>query len=1397
MPEEALLLTQAIDSVMRQLGKKAAKAVLEKVFPKKDETFKKAATRAIVKIDKQYNGELFGGNMVESLTKAEGLELLEKFLIPFEQPTEEDFGKVVHLENLPPDFFMVLRSALLTELFETPATRKTLIEVFHVIQQDNLQGAVSDLGSRQKEGFGEVLQILKKIESASQTIKPSRKNYADPGEYIPRGLYPIADENKSYIQATHALTALAATEKKILVLSMAGMGKSFELKKLAHHFDSVDQTLFPVFIELNTYTNQDIDVLLEWECKGWQEIPADELLIIFDGLDEVHTDFFEIFISKLLAFSTARSQSHIVVSCRDNFLNPTFSPTAANGFSIFRLKELSYWDVRAHVKRILGKERGEKFLSQIQSLNLTEIVTSPFFLIFLLQAFERESKLPVSKIDLFEKLIDYRIEKDKERFARSGMKLDKRMMFIRDQITRLALVMETAGRNYLSSDEFETLIPGYDNHRELIEHTFLFDRAKTSTWQFEHNNFQEYLAAKVLANKPLEKVKALIALPPDQRIIKPTWVNTLSFLFIMKANTADFDGLLRWLIDADRELLLRFEKGRVDLSIREDIFLNILDDYQSKGIVTRSEKFDVTDLAKFVSESRKIIELLLGRLRGSRSRLLIGEITRMLPHFEFIGEYRNEFQPALEEIIMSDETPTDACYYALAALSKLEWRGKKSFEFILPRLSFESQYERAGIFSYLAESGFQDDYVDLIVELASFDKGLQVYKNHPAPRSHARLHDESVTRERCFLSIASPAGIRRILIFFAEIQQNHTLDSFVRDVLSHGLLDKIGGLLRAGNKYLLDSVVYLFLKVTKYHQKEKGAIFIEFFDASQTRTEAARIIVSSSADDFFALGMIADEGVIEYVVDQYEQGKLSDQQIFSIRNTLQYLADKKLHDLFYKKVNALSGNKFLYLDTPTVNWKEVRQRKLKKDLDLLMDRNEFVSRIRQIFELEGKDSIAKEDLWDHTKKHVSQENYFDNNIAIDVLRHERSTPLEKTAAIEYYMDDVKWEWFQINKLIQYDSLDTNTLTQREIDFVKAWCDKSLVAANFSTAIDADYYRWLEIFLAYWIRRFDFKYPDRVYLDLLWVDSNCLIRKTGDDQRENMKSTSLGDWVVSKVGLSKVSEQILQNFKAGIKNSSVLTHHISLCARHGITSVLPLIEVALNTAHMETYDLLGGYEDFLTMGGKLSIVEDALANNSSFDHHDRARLIEMLIKHSSKWIKSFLKDGLQTTDDETRKSYAKFLMEMGQIEGLEYYRNWVEKHHRFDDFVGSKHFLAVSASLALPVLIDMVEIYLKPNFDRDHLHAQDQDLLETICKIASQNEGQYRLVKEKFEKFIKDYDGKILYYYSRHLDQSYYSSLTSSLTITEIASQVDILLKAGIVKQQSSFGHGKLSTQKPF
>ena len=436
-----------------------------------------------------------------------------------------------------------------------------------------------------------------------QRLKFLVEEYDKPQIYIPRKIIRVIDYNSSnffYIRDEFQVTLFESILKynKIVLLAGGGEGKSREIEFLAWYCSTNnDYEIYPIKVSLKSYVGGNIETIFP---ENWEHIPEDQALLTLDGLDEVESPFFKSAIKSIRNFSEKHIKIKILTTCRTNFyvLPKENDSGLMEGFEPFYLLPLEYEDIRNFASSSL-MNKSEEFLKQVYENRLGEIIKIPFYLINLVEYYRSKLTLPKNIITLLDWFIEKRISTDIEHF-KAIYDLDKKIKNIFLVLEKIALSMETLGRNYSSEDEIDKILPDV-GEKELLNHVGIINN-RLGKWEFEHNIFQEYLAAKLLSNYNLDIIKKFISFPPEHNKIIPSWVNTLSFLSSLYKN----DDLVNWLLESQPELLVKFEKDRIIKELRIKITKEIFNYYKSRKIWIDWNKFNLKELGKFSSDDESI-----------------------------------------------------------------------------------------------------------------------------------------------------------------------------------------------------------------------------------------------------------------------------------------------------------------------------------------------------------------------------------------------------------------------------------------------------------------------------------------------------------------------------------------------------------------------------------------------------------------------------------------------------------------------------------------------------------------------------------------------------------------------------------------------------------------------
>lgn len=344
------------------------------------------------------------------------------------------------------------------------------------------------------ETINEFIDILTTVEDSKVFF--TRKKYEKPVNYLNRKVCP---KNKykpewGYLNLNRDnfdILELLDKENRIVIIGDAGVGKTIELKRVAAHFSEDNSKYFPVFIKLNKYVDQNIEDFLP---DNWEAIPENQLLLILDGLDEIESKNKRDAIRKIELFSEQHSVAAIIVSCRSNFYQSsgTNSLGTLKDFKEFILLPIDRLQIDSYINTNLAIQAND-FESNIQKNQLDDLLYIPFYLSELVKLYCSKNKFPNSKAELFENFISSRLDWDAEHY-RTTIELENERTLIIATLEKIALYAETLERNSITDDELKKLLPDA-NIRNLTKYCSLINKSEgeTNTWQFVHNNIQEYL----------------------------------------------------------------------------------------------------------------------------------------------------------------------------------------------------------------------------------------------------------------------------------------------------------------------------------------------------------------------------------------------------------------------------------------------------------------------------------------------------------------------------------------------------------------------------------------------------------------------------------------------------------------------------------------------------------------------------------------------------------------------------------------------------------------------------------------------------------------------------------------------------------------------------------------
>ena len=1008
---------------------------------------------------------------------------------------------------------------------------------------------IPDLKTDIQEGFESLNSKMDSIANRI-TVEPSTSHqtkfkqkikYEEVTSYLSRRVIQAKDADSIRLafikeELSVDLFNMVKKQKRIVLLANAGGGKTTQLKQLAFYYSKEDSVFYPFLISLNKYVNQTIAELLP---LYWNQIPHNELLIILDGLDEIESKNKNDAIRHIEFFSEQHPDVHIVISCRTNFyrVGTEYSSGKLEGFIPYILLGLGEKEIEEYVNNRLGKH-GKEFDRIISKNKIYSLLQIPFYLINLVDLFETNNTLPKSKSEIFDQLLASRIKHDVRKYRTTIASLDEKQKIILRTLERLALAMETLGRNYITEDEFDEIIAD-ESLRELVKHCTTWKRVEgpTSTWQFEHNNFQEYLAARTLARQELQVIKDFISFKPDHKKIIPSWINTLSFLVsILEKDNAKLNDIFSWIKEIEPELAIKFEPDKVSAATRLNILKGIFNDFKEKQVTIDRTKFEFAELARF-GQSEETIDFLLTEAEEAeaiKNQAILLSAIELLGYSDIPKYQRQRLEELLMRLAINSELEEYLQGRTLMTLANLGFNTQDIANQILPALQVSNKDDvRQGLYYLLYNSDYLDEYIDVFLQ------GVKTPGNHEVERSLVSGIEKATSEQ----------SVKKIIAYFMNNPEYLKKRHFFSEKAITAVTEN--ALAYSKNREIFALVTGLFIALVIARLEKEAKILIRFFDQTDTRLLAFQNIFEQRHNITFPppiLAILADSDCIRFFAQQYKGKNISDNEVWQFQA---YLGHKN-NDLslpFNKLINEVSGNKFVFQQSRDTNAEQEQRRQ--NDINLLFNKNAFLEEIRKVFNTEKKESLSEDDLINIETEQWENPRFSD--LALHTLYDIANAAQSRNATLEGTISLIKsWDWnlFTVSKLHEYfENNQGIVISQAQKDWIADWCYSNLHNVDFKTELikesNSTRASYLAIYLWYFLRKLNLRYPEDVLLDLLsfdWVENH---------------GVHGFQYIEERLSNVKIQARVLHNLNEGIEIDNVLSNHFDYCKRHKVTSGYPV------------------------------------------------------------------------------------------------------------------------------------------------------------------------------------------------------------------------------------------------
>ncbi|WP_069130087.1 NACHT domain-containing protein [Rhodohalobacter halophilus] len=1163
-------------------------------------------------------------------------------------------------------------------------------------------------------------------------------------------------------------------ESKIVLLGEAGSGKTTELKKLAIDLNDEDSSFFPIYQQLTNYTPE--IGLEDFLPEYWKEIPEDLLVIIWDGLDEIPPEEFNKVVRQINSFSERYSEIRIVISCRTNFYelpNNTSQGTLPDYESYF-INDFDIDDVKRFYKTSFEEKEVDDFIANIFENDLGDLIVNPFFVMVLADVYSKNKTLSLSQADLFQQFLFQRMEFDEEHFKTTFEIRSKKQELI-ELLEKVALGMETLAQNYIQEEDLLTLVNSKEYKMLQFGSSFTKRKGDDRVWKFEHNNIQEYLAARVLSKLEYDKVIQFITFEPDHEKLIPSWLNTLSFLFsLLNSDENLFNQLLKWLLDNEEEVVVKFERDKIPTGTRNELFQGIFNHYKSHDVRINSNKFSDRELAKF-GQSSENLKFLISEIKDENSsRINKLNAIHLIGYYNFEDFGTEEISLTKDLLVAEVLSHIDDSYYIFNSIHALE-HGKLYDRDVIEKImdqfgKRENQYIRAAIYSLLIESGYVDNYVDYLVEGSKL-----LYKQDSNERGQTSLLDESWNLKNCFKSIKSYEGLTTL---YQEISKERYFDfGYDSEKILKAIIDNSIQLYKKDTRIFEKFLDWYVKQVNNFRWKWLKEQ-LRFFKETDTTVKAFQSLWESEDRDseaiVTALAHLATENSLKFVIKKYEKHDCTNRDIENLYQRM-YRVGNESYPVF-KELIKENTSISIEEPEPQFDYEKFRNEKRQKDFDLLFEEEGIERSVEQIFQKEEKNVLSEDDLFE-MRKIQNRYTEIDDIYPEPALRLLRSLSrkeknITQREALNWFEENHNVEWYKISLVYEYLSRDENLdVKEYQREWIKNWCDDKISEVDFKVAIrqkegEGVSSNYIAIYLWYFLRRFDFDYPEHVMLDMLSFDH---IEGHG----------WIGiNYITSKLDVEIIKKRVIQNLQDGIEVTQVLLNHIEYAVEHKLKEVYPIIfKEILNNQH-DDYDRRKMLNIYYEATKDISELKNLLAKADSLI---RWEIVEKLYQSEDfNYLKGYLIEFLSGEfEDEEKLKAAEFLVKMNSLEGLKYYSRWLIDNNPSEyDFTKTNCLNKLTDRRAIPYLLELLELSydIKVGFER--INSLKNNALDALTKIALEDKDNFSEVIERLRDFMEEHketkNVKFLLHTIERMEHQFYMNKAQSYSINQVKQKLKLI-----------------------
>ncbi|MCK9639633.1 MAG: SMEK domain-containing protein [Prolixibacteraceae bacterium] len=1208
----------------------------------------------------------------------------------------------------------------------------------NLLDLSNLYDVIfSDLGNSNLE---KIKNILYKIPH-----RPKKEDF----QFKPKYAYIKRTITNNQGETLH-LSETLGKENRLTLLGVGGLGKTTELNFIADTI-SKNPNNFCFKVRLINYSTS-FKLLLDARCKNWRNVPSGfSSFYLLDGFDEVDSNKMREVANDIKNFACDYPDFKILVSCRTNFnpfeiVNTDNLQKEKDQFCTCYLQEISESDIHEFIQNECNNP--DFFRTEIIQNNFFDVFKNPFYLSNAIEIFNSSQLIPKNKIDFFQKLFDQRIQFEKGKDKIVGANINE--YELEEGLKTLALTMQFAGTYKISNKDFHSVIRE-DKTKETIKRLF-FNR-DGEEWFFEHNNFQEFLAARKLSEHDWSVIKKIILLNNGK--LKPKWLNTFSFLVNLVRGDSE---LIKYFIRNDIDSLVKVEPHKVDRSIRNEIFVKIIDRHKKEESIIWRNVYSENDLFNFgeLETNGELVTFLLDEIRPYNSTTeVISNTISILAPLKQPDKFINEIKQLYFELLKRENIHK----YGISRIIIESFSKWKIFDFQTrdelldnPNL-FINDAPLGALCHYLADANYADIKAELVHKFIDAFQEQRVLGSEYALLGVIKLLSHEELTKLILLEVPDSNQSR----------QRIWLNDLYKFLNERAIETYYNG---SRIDYAIIKLVYATFR---YHDEELGYHFKDFFEKTGLVESSFKSCFLNDLEKekkhrselFIAPALIADQQCLDWVISQYSDGKVSDEYVWNFLSALIIIRNQEGKDYFERQINEVSGNRFQY-DTPV--WESLKKSKDELWLKVLLDQKSALKCISEALEVIGKEYFTRHEVIELQHSRKERNTNIGLIVGLEFISRYSEDDIERNEIIQRFSDIEFWENLITQEHYQY--LNFRSVPIENLKWIEEWCNNGIqkvVIKGALTSLGGNEYSYLTESI-YFIRF-------ALYLDLkleecMLIEMTSLIGFDAFLTNNNgiSKQLKLYDYLKDHLPINLLKNQILQNLQDGGLVNFILEEHIRVAEKEKWIEALPYLPKYINDKKIPKYSklrILNFYQSHQGNSDSLVPAFESLDFQKDNDHFDWT-FIDFMVQKKNNYVVKFLKD-LINKEGVSLFKLGLYLIRAEEIDGFRILIECFNKedYHTDGDLLRETilnfDIKAIDPQFLSDFLIRFTETYISFNLGssgfRNFIPTVFEKLFELVSKTSIDEFQLISNINKLLGQFAKNETQKnIRYYFNEFVDK---------------------------------------------